>query len=454
MVIPYSTEQNNLVTKVQIINFFLHFINMESKLSLLSQLDKNPQYFAQNFYLSQNGTVTSPFLPIDHCYLLNPPHNRNLIPLTPESLNNAVYGPIGTYYTNQEGDLIKIYRLNAFESLNIIYRHKPIPAMIQLMNYFNSLTLCQNYPDLTTLKFISSDRFTNSTLINTYLSYLFSHSSTPQYPTILNFQTSNLCPSNIATDRHGLQLFEHVDGGTLLNISNNKNFDTYRTSITVTEDQSTSVQLILAPKIIISLVKQMLITLDYLQQNFHFFHGHLITANLFLSSQPFLDAPFTIKLANFDTASLSLHLSTGTYRLHYRNWIDDNLTERTPFIPHIFTGPNYNTYYFIPRDYPIRYYERTLSLGIPFYPTFDTYTFIISLLLIPEIYHSVFSSPLQQTIWDPLWINEDRSTATLRLQQLVFSRSPNSFDNIFDMLRDLRLNCDITHHLLSLLPKI
>lgn len=404
-----------------------------ARLSLLAQLDKNPQSFAENLYRR-----TSPFSN-DYCYLLNEPDNKNLTPIS---------GSTGTYYTIENGNLIKVYSLNATESLSIVYQPEPIPAMIQLMSY---APICDNYPDLTNLKFIASDRFTNSTLINYYLSYLFTRRDTPKLPTILNIYTSNICSSPIDNNRSGLQLYEQVDGGTLLNISNNKNFDIYRSKKTVDD----GIRLILSPTIILSIVQQVLSTLDYLQQNFQFAHGHLTVTDIFLSSQPAsfsysslnVNSPFTIKLANFDTASISLQLSSGTYRLYNRNWLDDNLIYRSPFIPHIVKN-----YYFIPRDYPFRYYERTLSLGIPFYPTFDTYTFIISLLLIPEIYHSVFSSNLQKLIWDPLWIPEDRFSAFSRLQQLISTRASNTFETIFDMLREFRLNCSITSHLLSLFP--
>ena len=91
-------------------------------------------------------------------------------------------------------------------------------------------------------------------------------------------------------------------------------------------------------------------------------------------------------------------------------------------------------------------------MGIPFYQTFDTYVFIISFLLIPEIFRSVFTdNNLKSLIWDPLWFPEDVSKVYSLLIKSIINEDKNGVSTIFSILKNIKLKCNITANIISIL---
>lgn len=82
-------------------------------------------------------------------------------------------------------------------------------------------------------------------------------------------------------------------------------------------------------------------------------------------------------------------------------------------------------------------------MGIPYYRSFDYYTWIISMLLSPPIYYSFFvTDSLYNIFWDPIWDPEIEPIIRHKLYNFILQGSPNTMDTILDILRDLPLKCD------------
>lgn len=188
---------------------------------------------------------------------------------------------------------------------------------------------------------------------------------------------------------------------------------------------------------LLDIVRSLLETLNELQRSVSFQHGHLMCRSVYwVENQGW-------QIGDLER-SLFLISIKGTPYLFY------------PHIEDVYGPRPLNFYLDWYTDEP--YYQiETISpseahfRGLPFFNSFDTYTLLISLVLIPAFGIPILSdSRLRRCLWEPLWflpdlhVMENRVISTYR-QEL----SKQNFDKILSLLRGVRLKCRITEHLLN-----
>lgn len=82
-------------------------------------------------------------------------------------------------------------------------------------------------------------------------------------------------------------------------------------------------------------------------------------------------------------------------------------------------------------------------MGIPYYRSFDYYTWIISMLLSAPVYYAFFATEsLYKTFWDPIWDLDTEKIIRHKLYDYIVRGKHNTMDTVLDILLDLQLKCD------------
>ena len=298
----------------------------------------------------------------------------------------------------------------------------PPTSIRELAKRSEELTLCNQIcsnNQLDTLRYIHSDPFTNNLLIN----YLLADS----IPTILPCYVGFKCQD------YGYLLFDYPSYGSLDQFLSNN------------------------PHHLFDAIKQVIMTLDYLQSTYQFTHGSLTLSNINVDSKPLnysykkmrIDAPFTCKLTNFETASITIPLKSQPYRFYNRTLRADTYFWWTPFTPNINIDPQSNTvYYSLYNSTTDQINMQLRHMGIPFYLSYETYQFIISLLQDKILFDDFFQHPILRNLWTQMWLDPfDASTIYNKLTNEL----TNTQSDVSSLLHNVKLNCSVTSILLNTL---
>lgn len=384
------------------------------KNNILTSLITSPEKFFDQ--LQSTSIIGSTEVNPDICLYINK-ENKNIKPL-------GVRGKIGVPYllTIQN----KQYILKSSAAKTIVHKSQDPPTLLKsLLDQETSMISCE-FPPLNHISFyIGLDEFTNEVLISYIIDHMMKKINLSTYLLhYLGYKCSNI----------GYNLMEYADLGTLDQIGTNARWNSYLDTI---EDSKR-----IKGPILLGILKQLIITLDYLQKNLHFIHGDGKSANIFVSSTPFsfdafgihFTAPFTCKIGDFGKSSLTFN----RFRLFNYNWLASTYLYVSPFLPSItndtYTVSNLNS---------VQIYTRLRHMGFPYYLSFDTYTFIVSLLLDPIFFHTFFESPALSEIWDILWYPSDQALMYSRLLNGIDS-STNSFTFVISLLKNVTLKCHVT----------
>lgn len=398
------------------------FFSQIYKMNLLNELNRSPSHLLSRLYSISNYLITSPyFLPSPLCCLVD------FNPCKQQVISESSSGDTITVIT--PNSQVQIYQLNDLQYLYSNYQ-------------------------------IGLDRFTNNVIIGLILNNLYPQFST-QYHSIslchdkglLESELFNLGPlSNISS----LEFFNSAkQRQSIIQYRQESSDDYSNLNIPVQPARATFETLIFEPNLIFTLIKQILIQLAILQDELNFFHSELVVSNIYLNSQPStlsynghsVDSQFSCKIVNFERASLSIILAGQLHRIFNWIWLANALAVN--FNIKILTQ-NSEQYYQLDNYFDYQIYNRIRYKGLPFYPTFDSYVFIISCLLIPEFFYSVFShSDLFNKLWTPLWFPEDEPIMSQRLAQAIQSSTANTIENIIPLLTGVKLKYNITNILLN-----
>lgn len=311
-------------------------------------------------------------------------------------------------------------------------------------------------PDVTDLTFVGSDEFLNETLIGFYLDHVFHASGLYEMGlrTYVQYLDVSLCPHE--NTRIGLQLLSYADGGTLEDIPTAPAFAKYRYLAEATSEHLPHYQVeIVQPDILMEMLKQLILTLYLLQTHFTFIHGDLKVSNVFVSFIPLhirysgtpLDADFQCQIADYGKSSITMALSDGNYRFYPRSFLAETYLTLFPFTPEIFapTSNRRDDYYVITERFNFQVYTHTRHQGLPFYPSLDTYTLILSMAQLPGYYYPLlFNDRLRTRIWDRLWFDQEGEIVRDRVVTSINNNEPLSIETSLNILRGIRLKCAAT----------
>ena len=469
---------------------------------IVESLFDNPCDFFKYLYVS-NGKINSAFLESnnpDFCCLLE---NVNLTKLNQQSYDESICGKIrnqgGEVKVNklaEQGKTGTVYLVEGLgvysDNVKYILKQRILGENIgtkfkQRMDFpFVELGLKNNYwerqcstlsPDQYSL--FSNDEFTNEFIIAMILEYYFRKKW--DYVPVINYYTVSLCERKRIENKGGLKskentigfyLLEYGDKGDLSNFS--KKLDRYIIR--------TGLKNYANPIFVLNIFLQVLTTLHFLQKNAYFSHGDLKSANIFLKEETVnytyeditINFDIGVKIGDFGQSSMNIKTKDNVYHLYNRGnsltKVSKGYSRRVPYRVEIKYDDGFE-YYKLPDEINELLFTRIRHLGLPFYNSFDTYTFIVSFLSIPEVYNTVFEKDillsyidnepfdneifsnilnlLNILLWDELWLPEDKNKMKKKLKKLSQNKKPAGFNDVLTFLKNKYLKCDLTNILLN-----
>ena len=479
----------------------------KNKLELIISLAENVSEFSKNVYYDDRTPSYQTFRKIDFFgpssvkTSFNILNDQRLCQIASEIFNTSSRSNYLSDSNNHQN--VTDYKQVAPTEYPIVLNNVLCMMRLVELNARQDLSIQVKEPTDTLTGYFGSNLFLHTTLIAFILEFYLTQISPQLVETINKVISTAICllptPGIFGkrNNRFGLQL---LNFNTLLDLSN---IDTFKTPLRILKEtvdtdnrdrilydsEAYSVmridmsidRLVIRPNIILSICKQILSTLHILQENMSFIHGNLTVSNIHLSLIPLkstvslstgiieIDDEFTCKIDNFDLSALTVNFNGKIYRFYQRSgsksqdWISATMNSDLKVEDVKIVTENK---YIIPLkiDYP--QYEQFCrsELNIPkyLYPTLDTYTFIISLLNIPEVYYSVFSnSTLISTIWSPLFASSNKISKNslntqifYRLEESIQRNTILKIDDIFTMLKNTPLSPTATLDILNAIMNV
>lgn len=435
---------------------------------------EHPKDVANKFYLestsSNDKNLFSNYIQINNtevCCLIKG-LSCNLVSDTIRTVNNGKVG-ITSVITlkNDNKVVIKIIPIDPFASFNIQSQTS------------NNDTSCLGHSNR--LGFFGTDIFTNEYILANILNYIFKSSNLPSLS--VNHIISSICLDDNAGSQ-GVSVMEYAKFGSILSLPETMAFEQYFENMMFSNSNSPSPTRVFTKETILNIVKQIIISYDYLN-NFDFNHSDAKVANALVFDQPIsfqykglnVDSPFTVKLADFDKAAITLNLPiTQNNNLHpqhaKQNNSDPNTAENKdydfirffnkskiadayfklfPFSPKVGTI-NGEKFYQTDTKFNYQLFAQSRHTGLPFYRSYDIYTFLISFMMMPEVFFKIFSdAELQMKLWQPLWFPDDSSEMFVKIRDSVDSNVDPSFKNVVSILSKTKLKCNLSSDLIKTL---
>lgn len=400
----------------------------------------NPEQVAKTFYTTQpDGRLGSRYIPFDDeevCCLIKGTGCSfvdNVVAINEK-------GKIGIPYILTLTDGSKIV-------LKIIEDPKPFTNYTtEAITAEFKTTKCMGHGD--NLTFFGSDMFTNEVIIGNLLRNVLLQSDMPLLT--VDHIKSGLC-SRQFKGTVGAEIMEYANLGSVDKLANHKAFQDHMEVIKCGFNKVR----VFKKETILNIVKQIVVTYDFLSRFGDFNHGDAKVANALVTNDPInidyqglhIDSPFTIKIADFDKAAITIKVSDDSpwIRFYNKSRLAAQYFKLFSYNPTVSQAEDGSTYYHIGKTLQAQLYAQSRHTGLPFYHSYDIYTFMVSFLLIPEVFHQVENSAeLQAKIWHPLWYNEDVPKMFIEIRDAVATNTEPSFSNVINILDKTRLKCEVS----------
>lgn len=230
--------------------------------------------------------------------------------------------------------------------------------------------------------------------------------------------------------------------------------------------------------IILPLVKQVLVSLDFLQRKVEFIHSELIANNVLVNKENCrgnyngvkLDGSYMAKIADYSHCSCSISLPDQQYKVRVFN--EYRVTRFLPVTPSYEVKPKSQQvcsvsiggrnpsckdvfWWTLPSSFNVKTSLITQHSGMPFYRSYDAYVFMISLMLCPKFYYTIMSSEnvdLYAALWQPLWMPKELEKVNKLIEKNKGEKI--SLSLVLDIIAGFSLRCDALDVLLENLKSI
>lgn len=424
---------------------------------VLTKLFENPENFANTLYTTKksgfiwtSSEIFSPYLMLDReefCCLLKT--------LTPSDIQNVdINSKPPTCFlahvtkiesTDNTGYNVELKNEKFFiKTLKVtapyIYYFSDALVINSKLQNFN---ICNAILNNINVNYIGSDNFTNSILIGYILNLI-----NDQYKAdtglngIIRTYGATICQES----KTGLLLLEYLNGNS---------FNTYISKNLPTKS------------FVLNIFKQLVVNLDFLWTRAYFNHGNLLSGKLAIMAEPLnvtyknvkINSSVTVKIGDFENAALTIKRTDTNYlRLFAYDTYTATYFKLNNFNPTLnVTANKVNNYYILSSYFNAVELGKIRHMGIPFYSSFDLYTILISLLVIPSIYNIVFNdNDLSNIFFRNMWYPEDISPVYIDIKKIVDSnrQKPPTFDDILKILHGRKLKCNLTAEMLEVLSRL
>lgn len=291
--------------------------------------------------------------------------------------------------------------------------------------------------------YLGLDEFSNESCIAYIVNKICEKS---QFKFVVKYHRSFICQNQ------GVNLMEYCDLGDLSQFPRHEHVrEKYTESISLFDEIHTVPSIVTVTQIF----HQVIAGLDFLSQQAGFISGDLKAANIFVKTEKVsgsyrgmsLDAPFMCKISDYGKSSCLLKTDTENIR--------------------IFNAVSYANIYFIAGDFEPNFtkdgryvvddylltntYANLRHMGSPYFRTYDFYTFVVSLLTVPEFYFRFFTSDyLLAHFWHPLWANVDEENEVKRRIDAYVSKFQHTgIGEAIGILKGISLSCTIINDLIE-----
>lgn len=317
----------------------------------------------------------------------------------------------------------KTYVIKAVKFNNVLMKKRNIDKS-------DIKNICE-FPDIKDYQYISCDEFTNEFMNGILISYLTEHMKLNFNP-FIKYYGVYICGDStkedtVSSDITGYILEEYADYGNLEQLKD------------------------LNVNTVDGIMMQVIFGLDFLKRTQYFNHGDLKPANVLLMRKEMsgdydgihFKCPYTVKITDFDKSSITVNNKKGKIRIYNNSLFSNNFLTLSPFKQNIklFGGKRYYKFSTISHHSKYSYIRH---MGIPFYMSYDIYTFIISFMLVPGVYDIVMNNEvLKSSYWDTLWVENESKMRKLVSKEVEKKRVHISYNTTIDLINDVKLKCDL-----------
>lgn len=310
------------------------------------------------------------------------------------------------------------------------------------------------------ISFFGTDVFTNEVIVSHLLTYILRANGMPSLS--VNHIQASICQGPNYGGIKGVTVMEYADLGSINKLPETEAFDSnFENTRIISGDGQMEIR-VFNKETILNIVKQIIVIYDFLS-DYDFNHSDAKVANALVFSSPIkfeykdltVDSPFTVKIADFDKAAITLNSPTDQarnydfIRFFNKSTLADVYFNLFPFNPVVGTTHN-QKYYKTDTTFNQQLFAQSRHTGLPFYHSYDIYTFMVSFLMMPEVFYKVFNdAELQIKIWQPLWFPEDISGMYLNIRDSVLAGKDPSFNNAVSLLSKTKLKCKVSNLLIG-----
>lgn len=306
-------------------------------------------------------------------------------------------------------------------------------------------------------KYIGLDEFTNETIVGYVIHDLYRG-----YDMInLGQDFAVLYYYGGICNNLGCDIIEYCDLGTLHDMVTSYKTIQYRGLYNVNDPITSQLttKILINENVLKIILSQVVAGLHFLIEHIQFVSGDLKPDNIFVISQEVkgtyksldVSGNFKCKIADFGKSSCTLKRNDDSIRIYNQSYLANTYDNIFSFTPNILNDPLNGPYYIVDETFAVQILPRLRHSFIPYYRSFDYYTFMISLLLIESYYYSFFSSvKLINKFWVPMWITIQEAVNMQNIiYELMTTRTYFGYEDVIDLLRNKRLRCSVVDTIVS-----
>lgn len=305
-------------------------------------------------------------------------------------------------------------------------------------------------PEFRHMRYMGLDEFTNEFCVSIIVEEAFKRWDMRGKYFGVRYEGATVC------DGTGIHITDYAELGDLKSLSKNELYtEIYNVGFTTMR--------LVQPEVIANILPQVVTAIHYLDETIQFRSNDLKVENIFVEPGLVTGSygtlkftgdeiqPLRCKIADYGKSSCTYTTNSGE-RIRVYNWstLARQYLRVSDFTPDIRTVDG-RSYYVVDNTFVAQTYALERHMGVPYYRSFDYYTFILSLVSIPAYHYMFFSGMMDEArkrFWDQIWIdNRDKEKIMRRIEKAMRSGKRVSHTKTIKMLKGIKLYCDVVDHI-------
>ena len=358
-------------------------------------------------------------------------------------------GKVGIPYIIQSGNDFYVTKVSDYDR-KVVYSEGP-PVSEENVRESSCLSA-----DFKSQRYLGLGEFVNELVVGLVVEQAFSRWDLLDSYFGVKYLNGSVCKSK------GIHIMEYCDLGNLSSFAKkvdvNFKFFAFYQGVNHINREGLDV---IDPLVVQTILNQITAALHYLDASIEFRSGDLKLENIFVKSENVTGNYFGLdlglspgircKIADYGKSSCTFTTNEGE-RIRVYNWSRLSrqyfrFSDFRPDIRRIIRDEKIYDFYVVDDTFVAQTYAYARHMGIPFYRSFDFYTFIVSLLTLPEYYYSFFSTNMEEVrdiFWMRIWLDQtDRVKVERRVNKAMRSGRRTSYEDVIKILKGRKLLCGV-----------